>query len=259
MEIAAWDEFFQAASPAVVRRCGIRTRHLDGAFVQIASGLDILAYNRVVGVGLEQPATEDGIERITAAFAEAGVPRFFIQVSPAAAPDDLAERLLERGFVHYNSWVRLYRSLEAIPEPRADVDIRPLDAAHATDFGALVALAFGWPDALGTIAAQALGRPGWHHFAAFVDGTLAGTGVLFTGRDLAWITFGTTHPDYRNRGIQKALIIHRMEVARTRGCRTVIVETAEQKPDRASPSYLNMIKLGFEVGYVRPNYLLQLS
>jgi ribosomal protein S18 acetylase RimI-like enzyme len=83
-----------------------------------------------------------------------------------------------------------------------------------------------------------------------------GTAAFYDAGDgFAWLDFSTTHPDYRKRGVQAALLIHTMNAAREAGCRTLVIETAEDTPRKVAPSYRNAIKFGFEEAYVRPNYI----
>jgi hypothetical protein len=35
----------------------------------------------------------------------------------------------------------------------------------------------------------------------------------------------------------------------------MIAETAEEKPDKPVASYRNMRRMGFEIAYLRPNYI----
>ena len=47
-----------------------------------------------------------------------------------------------------------------------------------------------------------------------------------------------------------------MSDAGAAGCLDLIVETAEDTPEKAAPSFHNVRRFGFEVEYLRPNYLL---
>ena len=41
-------------------------------------------------------------------------------------------------------------------------------------------------------------------------------------------------------------------------CRWVITETGEDLPDHPNPSYHNMLRAGFKLAYMRPNYVHEL-
>jgi hypothetical protein len=55
------------------------------------------------------------------------------------------------------------------------------------------------------------------------------------------------------------MIARRLEDARKMGCRIAIVETAEDRERRPAASYHNVRRLGFELLYARPNYVLDLA
>ena len=39
------------------------------------------------------------------------------------------------------------------------------------------------------------------------------------------------------------------------GCQWFVTETSEDLPERPNPSYHNMVRMGFQLAYQRPNYL----
>jgi ribosomal protein S18 acetylase RimI-like enzyme len=75
----------------------------------------------------------------------------------------------------------------------------------------------------------------------------------------AWIDFASTLPEYRGRGAQSALTARRIEDCARLGGETMVVETAAATPEKGAPSLRNMQRMGFEVAYLRPNYLLELD
>ena len=103
-----------------------------------------------------------------------------------------------------------------------------------------------------------VGRSGWRHYMAFDGDTPVATGACFIYRETAWIGFAATRTEYRNRGAQSAILAQRINDARESGCALINVETAEQTPEKEAPSYRNMRRYGFEIAYIRPNYLLKL-
>ena len=60
------------------------------------------------------------------------------------------------------------------------------------------------------------------------------------------------------RGAQSALIARRIRDAAAAGCDCLMVETAQEREDYPVPSYHNLLKFGFQVAYMRPNYILEL-
>lgn len=76
-------------------------------------------------------------------------------------------------------------------------------------------------------------------------------------KPFAELAFAATLPEYGGRGAQSAFLARRMQDAADLGCESLISETAEDTLERPVASYRNMRRFGFEVAYLRPNYLLE--
>jgi GNAT superfamily N-acetyltransferase len=258
-EIAAWGDFYRSAPETSRRACAVQLQRVAGASIAIAANVDVLALNRAEGLGLERPATADDIDEILRMYTSAHVPRFFVQLAPSAQPADMVALLENKGFSHYNNWVKLYRDVSPPPYVSTDLEVKLIDATHAAEFGRIVTSCFGWPESMEDWVAALVGRSGWRHFAAFHGSKPVATGSLFVDGDCGWIDFATTLPDYRGRGGQGAILTRRIRDAAELGCSTIVVETAEDRPDKSAPSYRNQIRYGFKVAYVRPNYIYEMK
>jgi GNAT superfamily N-acetyltransferase len=257
IEIKVWNDFYKYADETTIGSCGIDMDGGEKLSVLIASKLDILAMNRVIGLGLGEPADDKSIRKIISRYKDAGVPRFFVQLHPLAQPESLPEMLIQHGFSHYNNWVKLYREIEApLPEP-AELELREIGPEDGDDFARIVATSFGWPDNIRPMIAAAVGKPGWHFYIAYDDGVPIATGANFIDGHYCWIDFAATLEEHRGKGAQTALAVRRIEDARKQGCKWLVVETAEQTAEKEAPSYRNMIRLGFKIAYIRPNYIMK--
>lgn len=254
-EMAAWRDFFDAASPESASDCGLQATELDGAVATRAALADVLAFNRTIGIGLRGTATDEMVDQLIRFYSEAGVPRFFVQLSPAGHTTDLEHQLIERGFQHHNNWVKLYRDTSSPPSVATDLTVRRIDKTDALAFGTIAADCFGWPATTRRWIGDVVGRPGWRHYLAFDGDRPVATGALFASGDQAWVDFAATLPEYRGRGAQAALLSRRIIDAAELGCRQLVVETAEDTPARGAPSFRNMLRFGFREAYVRPNFI----
>lgn len=255
-EIAAWGDFYHAADPNLACRHAISVEERDGALISVVARTDVLALNRVLGLGIATPPDEGDVERLVENYARAGACRFFAQLSPTTYDPELIDLLQARGFRHYNNWVKLERDVAVEPpEVETDLSVREIGAEGARDFGDIIVRCFRWPGELGGWASALVGREGWHHYMAFEGERPVATGALFVAGEHAWIDFAATLPEYRNRGAQRALLARRMRDAGRLGCRTLVVEAAEETSQRRSPSLNNLLGFGFRVAYVRPNYI----
>jgi GNAT superfamily N-acetyltransferase len=231
----------------------------EGAVGTFVVAADVPALNRIVNLGLDQPASEVQLGRMVAAARERGVRRLFVQLAPGHQPAALADWIASLGGRLHNRWVRLWRQTAAPPEEGTALRVAPVLASAAPAFGAAVAASLGLPAAVAPWLASIVGRPGWRAFGAFDGPTLVATGALFASGPFGWLGLATTHPAFRGRGAQRALIARRLAEAAALGCAWVAVETAEDAPGHPAPSYHNLLRLGFTEAYRRPNYLLALA
>ncbi len=259
VEIAALGGFHKAATGKTASSCGIDAVFLDGACGVLASKIDTLAFNRIVGLGMGHSATEEQLDDLIAPYRNRGVKRFFVQLCPAAIPDSIPEWLTARGFRHYNNWVKLYRGVEPCPPVETDLDVRLIGKNEADDFARILVASFEWSRDLEPWVAASIGRPGWRHYMAYDGATPVATAAVFIEGENGWIDFASTLAEYRGRGAQGALVERRIADAAALGCKRLVVETAEDTPERSAPSYRNMRRFGFETAYLRPNYILTLS
>ena len=257
-EIEALTDLYKAASPEVVAASGLSVRQVGDITLIAVSRVDVLALNRLIGLGLGNSPSDAALAEALKAMDQTGSPRCFLPVAPTAASDGLGPRLETLGLRHYNNWIRLRRTLDDLP--RADssatsLDVRRIDSAHADVFGRIVATAFDFPPAIAPLPSQTIGRPHWHHYLAFEGDTPIASGAMYVAGGTAWFSFAATDAAYRKRGAQQALIVRRLHDAADAGCKWVSVETAEDTVTRDAPSFRNLRRLGFEVAYKRPNYL----
>jgi GNAT superfamily N-acetyltransferase len=87
------------------------------------------------------------------------------------------------------------------------------------------------------------------------DGDLpAGVGVLTVNDGVGHINTAATLPQFRGRGVQGALIAHRIREGLKLGCTAFATETGLLS-NQVNHSYNNMLRCAFHMAYERPNYL----
>lgn len=252
-----WEVFYQQSGSTAV------TDPTRPYFIGAIPEVDILAYNRVIGLGLEEPATLEQIKSILRFYSGVGVKRFFVQVSPYAEPDDLTGILEKNGLTYYNNWAKLYRKADRpVPTPRTNLTIVEIDQNYADLFGEIIIQPFGWDtyqDILSHLFSKTVGQPGYRHYFAMDGETPVAAASLFVSGEYASLAMAATLEGYRGRGAQSALLARRIRDARTMGCRHLFSETAEDTPRKSSPSFRNLRRFGFKLAYLRPNYICHLG
>jgi GNAT superfamily N-acetyltransferase len=259
MEMEYWRDWYEAVPRDVAARFGHSIETWEGAYLAIIRKVDVLMFNRVLGLGLEKPVTEAQLDGIITRYKAAGVPRFFVPLSPAAEPAEIPEWLAARGLRRYNRWTKLERGVSDIPKVTTDARIEEISPESAVAFAGVLRGGFDLPEGFEPWVEALVGRQGWRHYMAFLDGEAVGTGSLYAKGEWASLGFAATLPQARGRGVQSALIARRIREAAAMGCRWLSVETAEDKPDKPAPSFHNVTRLGFKLGYFRDNYLWEAS
>lgn len=256
-EARAFTELFRLAPSDLRQALGLEAFAIGSGRGVMTSAFDILAFNRVTATGIGEPVTPSTLTEIVNRYADAGIPRFFFQLAPQAEPAELADLLTSQGFSPYNNWTKLYRTVDDPPAADTDLQIRRIGPEHGDTFAGVLCRAFEWPESLQPVIAALVGKPGWTHYLAFDGQVPAATAAMYTDGAWCWIDFASTAADYRGRRAQSALICRRLCDAAGLGCRHVIVETAEDLPDKPGISCRNLQKLGFQIAYLRPNWLYQ--
>lgn len=259
VECAAFADCYRAATPAVAEACGVAVHPAGDGVAAVVGCADVLALNRIMGPGILTPANEASVDAALSKYADAGVPRVFVQIDPVTTDAKLPELLLSRGGRHYNNWVKLYRGMEPLPPVDTDLRVAEIGTEHAAAFGEIVADAFGWPEGFRSVVAATVGRSGWRHYMAFDGERPVATAAMYVAEGAAWIDFAATLEGYRGRGAQGKLVEVRIADAAALDAELLVVETAQQTPEKSAPSYRNMIRYGFKEAYVRPNYLFELK
>ena len=67
VEKHAWRDLFAGAPPLPASALGLAGRELGGAFALTASSLESFLFNRVIGLGVERPATDVALDAIAGA------------------------------------------------------------------------------------------------------------------------------------------------------------------------------------------------
>jgi GNAT superfamily N-acetyltransferase len=215
-------------------------------------------FNRALGLGLTEPATEAGLDEIDAFFADRGL-AYGIPLTPDAEPPELPDWLEERGFQRGYAWTKFARRAESASDLdhllRTTLRVEEVSADRAGLFADVFMRAYGTPEVTRPLLERIPGREGWRCFAAFDGNSPAATGALFVTGAVGWLGAAGTLPEFRRRGAQGALLAARIEAGREAGCETLVTETGEPLDGMPGSSYRNLVRAGFEARYVRQNYL----
>ena len=208
--------------------------------------------NRIVGLGVNEPATEAALDEALAAIGEDVT--CYVAVAPGAGPPELTGWLSDRGLERGWGWMSFRRGLDEIPEPATSLRLIRVGPAEAEAFGRVTATAYGLPAAAEPWAAGAY-VAGWDCWLALDgDEPVAAAGV-FAADGACYLGFAATLPEHRGKGGQGALLARRIRHARELGCDVLVTETGERRDDLPSSSYRNILRAGFAEVAVTANWL----
>jgi GNAT superfamily N-acetyltransferase len=254
-EARAYESLMRAAPPAVLERLGMRAVAIGSAVAVVAESITTsLNMNRVIGLGVAEPATEAMLERIVDLYSTLGLP-FGVELGPFAAPEELTDwlrsRRLRRGVataIHYRVADRVHPSVERVSVVRA----RPSDREIVADICCSV---FRMPAAANALIAGTADHPEWRQWLAYSGSRAVAAALSFVRDGVAWLGWDATLPEYRGLGAQSSLIAHRVNDAAEAGCSYVTTETAVNAGAGRDPSYRNYERSGFSLAYERATYI----
>jgi GNAT superfamily N-acetyltransferase len=216
-------------------------RFSDGALIAMGPGRYV---NRAIGVTLTELSSAD-VDAIEQFFIERGLTPM-IELS-SWAPNATLTRISGRGFDP--RWFRSVFALALSPpigEPEIGVRIERVDDDGLGSWLEIFNKGFEAEQGAALVANDEIGRAGFivpdsHTFVAYLDGNAAGCGSVQVVDGVAWLGGAATVPAYRRRGVQAALVAHRLQLAADVGCELAAVTALSN-----GPSARNIVRLGFQ-------------
>jgi GNAT superfamily N-acetyltransferase len=233
---------------------GVMARSSPGTWANYAVGF---------GLGDDDPSTfEPALDALQSFYEEKGIePR--LETSPFIHKD-LIPVLARRQFVVRTFEIVLYRDLrDAAPispafAPPSGLVIHEVNKADpvALRAYAIQAMTPFYPDRNGPseedlqLGIRAAASPRTTSFIATLDGVPVGAGGMETFNQVATLFGVSVNEAHRRKGIQQALIAHRLRRAREGG---QTLATIGSLP--GSPTERNVRRMGFHVAYVKPHLI----
>jgi hypothetical protein len=241
--IQMWKAYWACMPSDLRKKTESETRELQSTFLTIMRKSQALSYNRVMGVGVERPATEKLLDEIISTYATSTKGRFCLFLSPAARPSNIERWLSARGVEWDGNLIKLFRSATepAQNEPHT-MRCERIGPESAAEFARVY---YGKPDRHAPWLARTVGAKGFDHFIAYDKREPVAVGALFTAGEVGILLWGSTLTRHRKRGAHQDLISARLELARERGASLVIAETIEPVPGRPAGAFRNLIRAGF--------------
>jgi hypothetical protein len=254
-EAEAWANYYQCAPIKFAKKFRLAAKRVGQAWVTMLPELDWNFFNRIVGLGIRETVTEALLDDCIAVLEKAGCSNFMAQISPLAQPAQLPEWLEKRGLVRKRNWAKAYRGDEPAPQVSTNLRVESIGKKYAEAYAQVALQAFEMPPELAPMLAGSIEKPGWLHYLGFDGDEPVSTAAMFVAGEVAWLGFGSTLESHRQRGGQGAMFSRRIEDGLKLGCKWFVTETGEDAPGIPNPSYHNMLRSGFKLAYLRPNYV----
>ena len=220
------------------------------------TAIDFGFFNRVIGLGITEPATEADVEAASAFFGTVGVTQSVIHLAPGARPAELERWLQARGYVSGARWIKCWHDLVDVARPDPLMRIDRIEPDRADEYAGICSSAFGFEAGLHDLAEATVGRAGWAHYVGYEGATPVATGAMRLHAGVAWLGYGSTIESHRGRGWQTAMFRRRLYDAREVGAWLACTETGEETDKLpVNHSLRNMLKTGFQAAYPRRNWV----
>jgi GNAT superfamily N-acetyltransferase len=204
------------------------------------------------GLGLFEEATPEVLDRLERFFVDRGA-KVLHEVSPLAGVVT-TDRLCARGYRPIEMSSVLFRGVEAADGHDRGIVVRVVGAEDAARWADVNVR--GWShdhaeltEFLKEAGALMAARAQNVCFIAESDGQAGAAGALFVHDGVALFAGATTLPEWRNRGLQSALMRGRMRYAYEHGC-----DLAMMVAEVGSQSQRNAQRAGFAIAYTRTKW-----
>ena len=240
--------------PGFSRAFRMEARRIGSLRVIATPKLDTPFFNRILSLGIGEPATESMLDEAIAVFKQAGSQNYMVQLSPLAQPDTIPDWLTARGFKPSRNWAKMIRGDDPPPIVPTDLRLETIGKDQADGFAGLVLKTFEMPSVLHPFMKCTVGQPGWITYLAFDGDKPVSCSSMYVNGEVAWIGNMGTLKEFRRRGAQGALFARSIQDGLASGCKWFVTETGEDTPEDPNPSYHNMLRTGFQLAYLRRNY-----
>jgi GNAT superfamily N-acetyltransferase len=233
----------EGARQTVLGTPGAEGLEIMGGYAACLGAISPLTH--VLGAGAQGPVTATDFEAVERFYAERGCDTTF-ELSPMADPT-MIEHANHRGYRLTQFENTLVATLVSPPvEP--GVSIRRLERGEHDAWSRFMIQAFLGREEVSDEEASigASIAPYATIYVAEVDGQWAATGALWIHDEIGWFIADATRPEYRNRGLQGALIERRLIDAMSAGAKHGLAGTAPN-----SISQGNYLRRGFRVLYTK--------
>lgn len=211
-------------------------------------------FNRVLGLGIEQPLDAGVVSAVAARYGHLEGP-WGMELAPAAMHEHARPLLRQLRLRRSLPTAMLVMNSDDLAGERPPWQVERVGAEQAALAADVVEQVFDVSTPVARILRCAPTSKEFAQWVAFDDGRPVACCLMHLRGETAWFGWSATLPTHRGRGLQSALLWHSVRDARERGCRWITAETATGTGGAPDPSFRNMKRFGFVELYRRHGYL----
>ncbi len=254
-EAAAYRSFIQAGGIEISQRFGFRAVASGSAIAVMADRVtSTLNLNRVLSLGVEEPADEDAVERIVKLYAESGAP-YAIELSPFAKPTEIKDWLRARRIRRGIETAMLFRGATPAKPVKTAFRIAKTGPKEADQLTHLCCVNFNMPELIGPLIAATAELPGWRQWIVYDGATPVAGSLSYIENGICWLGWTSVVPSHRGRWCHALIVSTEINDAVEAGCEWITTETALSTKTRPDPAHHNLSLFGFTEAYLRPTYI----
>lgn len=259
IERDAWLDLFSVPPAETAAGWGMQSAQLPPATVFAMREAPLVEFNRAIGIGVEQPATEEGLDRVMAWLRTHANSAWALQIASIACTEPLLSWMRHNDLKADGTGLAIFRrgpSQVADQRLQTTFQIYRVEPRDVARFGAVVQAGFDAPPAFASWFSGLVGRPKWWTYLAYDGKDPVASGAMFIDHSWAWMGIDATLPAYRRRGAQAALLSRRISDGLAAGVEGFTAETDRPMVghEASQSSYRNFLRAGFSVSYTRDNY-----
>lgn len=255
-EIAAWRDLIDAAPDTFQIANGLRHKDIGGGMAINFQKEPIPLFNRVIGLGLQEPLTQHVIDEIKSFYTHHE--KYIIHYSSPMLPVDADSLLKQHGFFLAGSWERIVRNnmpLNNVENKNDSIEVRIVDSSSKESWVQFLITTYGfdfyeWPRSFAL-------RKGWKHYIALRDNKIIACRsffmtnhkTVFSGVDapVPGVMTSEYAPDFAiwRRAIQDGL---------KEGVILFVADIELPDKEKNNAAYDGFKRLGFQIAYTRYHY-----
>jgi len=254
-EQAVWNVLYRNADSKSGKLLGISCQQYLDAHCLRMTCFPAWFFNRVVGLGLEGPVSEDDIDSLIEHYHSKRVP-IGISLCPNEQSKKITQWLKDRNFSIANHWVKMVRDPSPPVQSTSKLRIEPATNDQAGIVADIIQTGFGLNDELQPFSESVVSAENNFVYIAWEEDIPAAVGALTIVGSIGHLNTAATLPEFRGKGAQGAIMARRIEDGIKLGCQSFVTETWDPG-EETNHSFNNMARYGFELAYKRPNWVLE--